>query len=130
MKIAALARWSARLAATAVTGLFITFLVGEGTPDPRALTDQEIAMFGALLVMIIGTLIAWRRDFTGALILLAGFAGFAWLEQGWPPAAFLVYPAAAALLLLSGLLRFIHLRRHPADAPTASSPPPTPRPAA
>lgn len=126
---AALARWLARLAATAMTALFITFLVREGAGDPRELTDQEIGEFGALLVMVIGTLIAWRRDLIGALVILAGYGAFAWLEHGWPPLPFAVYPAAAALLLLSALLRWLRRRQAPGSASPADQPSPAPRPA-
>lgn len=126
MKTAFVARWLARLAATAITALFITFLVGEGTPDLRDLTDQELAGFGALFLMIIGTLVAWRRDLLGALVLIAGYAAFALIEGGWPPVPFLVYPLAALLLLLSALIRWIRRRRQP---PAASDTEPLPGPA-
>lgn len=128
MKTAFIARWLGRLAATAITALFITFLVGEGTPDPRALTDQEIAGFGAIFLMVVGTLVAWRRDLLGALILLGGYAAFALIENGWPPIPFLLYPLAASLLLLSALIRFIRQRRRP-PAAADSSPLPGPTPA-
>lgn len=109
----ALARWLGRLAATAMTALFITFLVREGVGDLRELTDQELGEFGAVFVMVVGTLVAWRRDLAGALLLLAGYGAFAWLERGWPPLPFAAYPLAAALLLLSAALRW-YRRRHPA----------------
>lgn len=126
---ATLARWLARLAATAITALFITFLVREGAGDPRELTDQEIGGFGALLVMVIGTLVAWRRDLTGALLILAGYAAFAWLERGWPPLPFALYPAAATLLLLSALLRWLRRRRErSAQPPLVTGRPATPAP--
>ena len=113
MKTAFLARWLARLAATAITGLFIAFLVGDGAPDPRQLSDAELAGFGAVLFMVAGTLVAWRRDLPGALLILAGYGAFAFIDKGWPPLPFLVYPVAAALLLLSAGLRWLSRRRHP-----------------
>lgn len=117
---AALTRWLARLAATALTALFITFLVKEGVGDLRELTDQEIGEFGAVLIMVIGTLVAWRRDLLGAVLLVAGYAAFAWLERGWPPFPFAVYPVAAGLLLISAVLR--RLRRAPPGTSTAADP--------
>jgi hypothetical protein len=129
LKTAFVARWLARLAATAITALFITFLVGEGTPDLRDLTDQELAGFGALFLMIIGSVVAWRRDLLGALILIAGYAAFALIESGWPPIPFLVYPLAALLLLISAIIRWTRRRRQPAAA-TGTDPLPGPAPAA
>lgn len=120
MKLATLCRWTARLAATAITALFVVFLVGEGTPDLRELTDQELLGFGAVLIMVLGTLAGWVRDLPGALLILAGYAAFAAVENGWPPLPFVLYLAAGILLLLSRLLRLIPPR--PAAAPAGPSP--------
>lgn len=134
MRLAALFRWLARLGATAVTGLFITFLVRDGNIDVRELTDAELGGFGALLLMVVGTLLGWRMDLTGGILLLAGYAVFSVLEAGNPPLPFHVYGAAGLLLLLAGIIRVFYVWRHlrakaapnPAPAPSPV-PSPTPR---
>jgi len=125
MKLATICRWSGRLAATAISALFVAFLVGEGTPDFRELTDRELLGLAAVLLMMVGTLAGWVRDLTGALLILAGYAAFAAIEKGWPPLPFAVYLAAGSLLLLSRALRLIGRRpsdpsREPADMPPAA----------
>jgi hypothetical protein len=124
MKIATFCRWTGRLTATAVTALFITFLVGEGTPDLRELTDYELLGFGAVLLMVLGTLAGWVRDLHGALLILAGYAAFAAIENGWPPLPFAAYLAAGILLLISRALRLFH--RGGKTAPPATEPAPLP----
>ena len=123
---AALTRWLARLAATALTALFLTFLVREGVGDLRELTDQEIGEFGAVLVMVVGTVLAWRRDLVGAALMVAGYLVFAWLEGGWPPFPFAVYPVAAGLLLVSAVLRRLRRAAPPTAAPASDAAGPAP----
>jgi len=113
MKLATFCRWTARLAATAVTALFIAFLIGEGTPNLRELTDRELLGFGALFLMVIGTLAGWVRDLPGALLILAGYGAFAAVENGWPPLPFAVYLAAGLLFLASLVLRLFRRRTSP-----------------
>jgi len=123
MRLATPCRWTGRLAATAITALFITFLVGEGTPDVRELSDRELLAFGAVLLMVAGTLVGWLRDLAGGMLILAGYSAFAAIEKGWPPLPFAVFLAAGILLLLSGLLRRF---RPPRAAEEAADPaPPT-----
>jgi len=124
MKLATLCRWTARLAATAVTALFITFVVGEGRPDLRELTDQELLGFGAVFLMVLGTLAGWVRDLPGALLILAGYGAFAAIEGGWPPLPFAVYFGAGILFLLSRVLRLFRRRQRPAEAAAPSPVPP------
>jgi hypothetical protein len=126
MKLATFCRWTARMAATAVSALFITFLIGEGKPDLRELTDQELLGFGAVFLMVLGALVGWIRDLPAALLLLAGYAAFAAVENGWPPLPFAAFPVAALLFLLSRLLRLLDRRRPAAQ----SAPEPSPLPPA
>jgi hypothetical protein len=125
MKVATLCRWTGRLAATAITGLLIAFLVGEGTPEVRELSDSELLGFGALFLMVLGTLVGWVRDLAGGLLLLAGYGAFALVEHGWPPLPFAVFFAAGLLLTASGILR----RFRPASKPAATAPDPANKPA-
>ena len=124
MRIATLCRWAARLTATTVTALFITFLVGEGSPDLRELTDSELLAFAAVLLMVLGTLAGWLRDLLGAALILAGYGAFAAIEHGWPPLPFALYLAAGVLLLTSWLLRRVVRRRRPEQP--AATPAPAP----
>lgn len=117
MKLATLCRWTARLAATAVTALFITFVVGEGRPDLRELSDPELLGFVAVFLMILGTLAGWVRDLPGALLILAGYGAFAAIEHGWPPPAFAPWLIAGLLFLASRLLRLVRRGARTASGP-------------
>jgi hypothetical protein len=129
MRLATICRWTARLAATAIAALFIAFLVGEGTPDLRDLTDQELLAFGAVFLMVLGTLFGWLRDLPAALLIFAGYGAFAAIEHGWPPAPFAVWPAAGLLFLLSRVLRLFGRKPAPAEAaPAKAAPGPAPSP--
>lgn len=122
MKLATLCRWTARLAATAVAALFVAFLVGEGQPDLRELTDRELLGLLAVFLMLAGTLAGWIRDLPGAILILAGYGAFAALEKGWPPAPFAPWLAAGVLFLLSLVLRRLGGRARGPAAGVAAPP--------
>jgi len=74
-------RWIARVLATALFLLIVVFVVGEGPPSMAQLTTQEQMMFGALFVMLLGTLIGWKREVWGGILLVAGFLSFCLVDN-------------------------------------------------
>ena len=104
--IAALLRWSARLLATAMAALFITFLVQQ-PPDPERFAPGEITSLGGVALMLLGTALAWRFVLAGGLAMLAGYLVFALASDGWPPLPFGVFLLSGlALVVAAGLRRF------------------------
>jgi hypothetical protein len=117
-------RWGARLLALCAAGFFVAFLILEGFGDVRALSDTELGGLGAVLVMLVGTVAAWRWVLSGGLLLLAGYAAFAAAAGGWPPLPFAPFAVAGVVLLLTGILR--RFRRRPTTEPAEFAPRPGP----
>jgi hypothetical protein len=68
-------RWIARLLALASAGLFVAFIAMSGAKTVSALTwnsPQGIPLLIALVVAIVGVLIAWRWELIGGLMSIAG----------------------------------------------------------
>jgi hypothetical protein len=69
-----IAHWLGCLLGTAIALLFVAFALG-GHEEPPPVSPATVA----LGVMLFGYLLAWWRDWLGAFVSLAGFAGFyAW----------------------------------------------------
>jgi len=68
-----LARWTARILATGLLLFVMVFVVAEGLPRPSSLTTREQLMFGGLFAMLLGTLVGWKREAWGGILMVAGF---------------------------------------------------------
>jgi hypothetical protein len=98
-------RWTARILGILCLGLFLLFLVGEGGFNPFHLTMIELLMTLCLLIVLIGILVAWKKEgwggaiMVGSIILfyLINFAGSRKFPGGW------VFP----VLLVPGVLFLI-----------------------
>jgi hypothetical protein len=84
--------------------MVVVFAFGEGWPNPSELTGVEMAHFGALILMMIGALIAWRWELIGAVTLLAGFGLFWGFGGSYPGGYFNLFPLAGCLHLIAWLL--------------------------
>jgi hypothetical protein len=126
MLVVGVFRWGARLLATAAAALVIAFVAGEGIGDLRELTDAELGGMGAVFVMLVGTLLGWRWDILGGLLLLAGFGAFMLIERGWPPVPFAAFALAGLLLVVTGVWR--RWRKRPGRPAEPGPLPPLARP--
>ncbi|MDP4199325.1 MAG: hypothetical protein Q8922_10675 [Bacteroidota bacterium] len=69
-------RWTARIAGLLIVLVVLTLAIGEGLPNPTAMTFPEAIMSVFLLFMLAGILIAWKRELLGGAMLLAGYLGY------------------------------------------------------
>ncbi len=67
------ARWAARTLSVLLLWLFVTMAIGEATPEHL----REMALGNALFTMLVGLIVAWKREGLGSLLILGGFAAFA-----------------------------------------------------
>ncbi|MFO0960625.1 MAG: hypothetical protein U0800_24850 [Isosphaeraceae bacterium] len=72
--------WAGRGLGLAMALLFLTFLVGEGPPNPARLTPREAALFVAMLAFVAGGLALWKWPTRGALLNLGGLFAFELIE--------------------------------------------------
>ncbi len=68
-------RWTARILALLLVGVFLVFMVGQGF-NPLALKGAEIAQSAVLLVALAGMLLLWRWELPGGTMVVAGMAAF------------------------------------------------------
>jgi hypothetical protein len=114
--VAALCRWTARVIAALLLGLFLFFAIGEGLPNPLTLSPVIQAEFLALALVFGGILLGWRWELVGGLLSLlsAGLFYVAVLSSGvgntaiWFPVALAI---PGALYVTSALLRRAGIRR-------------------
>ena len=75
-------RWISRIAGSLLLVLILAIAIGEGVPDPRGQPAEVNACLLAMLVMMIGQLLAWKREAAGAALILSGFTLFAVINHG------------------------------------------------
>jgi len=106
--LAAVARWAARLMGAFLVGLVLLLAIGEGPPNPLALTGREQALTVAFVASLAGMVLLWWRELAGGLLALGGVAGFYVIyyvtSNGWPRGW--VFP----LFFLPGLLALVAWR--------------------
>ncbi|WP_421919372.1 DUF7670 domain-containing protein [Marinifilum sp.] len=69
-------RWLARFLGIFLFLFFIWFTIEIGTPDLAIMSNQEVKLFIANLIMLIGLIVVWRFEFIGSLFLLGGYTFF------------------------------------------------------
>ena len=75
-------RWTARVVGIALLILIATFAVGEGVPNPLAMSVLENLLTIGILTMLVGQLLAWKWEGLGGLLIVGGFALFAIVNHG------------------------------------------------
>ena len=73
----AVLRWTARVVGVALLGLIVAFAIGEGVPNPLRGSLRENLLTAGLLTMV-----AWKWEGIGSLLILGGFALFAIVNHG------------------------------------------------
>jgi hypothetical protein len=101
--ISSYARWTARIISALIMLLFLVFLIGEGAP--KHLTTREMEMFGALGIMILGLILAFKWELPGCGITIIGYAAFSLLNGNtMANTPFIAFPIAAILHLIARIL--------------------------
>lgn len=70
-------RWTARAIGIGIVGLIAILAIGEGGPNPFAMSLRENLLGLALLTMTLGLLVGWKWEGAGGILILGGFAWFA-----------------------------------------------------
>jgi hypothetical protein len=104
-------RWLARVTSLVSAGLLLLFIIGEGGSGPNPITAREwIGLLFFPFGVVVGMLIAWRREVLGSLVSIGSLACF-YIVYGLVLAhrlqlgsAFALFTAPAFLFLLSGLV--------------------------
>jgi hypothetical protein len=115
--LAASCRWTARIIAALMLGLFLFFAIGEGLPNLLTVAPVIQAEFVAFALIFGGIVVGWRWELVGGLLSLlsAGLFYVAVLSSGvgnrsaWWPFVALALPGA--LLITSAFLRRADIRR-------------------
>lgn len=69
-------RWVARIVGSLLVMMVLAFMIGEGLPNPLVMSSIELATSLAFLIMIVGLLLAWRREGLGGALTVGGFLAF------------------------------------------------------
>ncbi|MGQ1911409.1 DUF7670 domain-containing protein [Marinifilum sp. RC60d5] len=69
-------RWIARFIGIFLFLFFVWFAMEIGTPDFDMMSLQEIKLFAANLLMLIGLIIVWKFEFIGSIILIGSYVFF------------------------------------------------------
>ena len=70
-----------RIAGALLILLVIAMTVAEGLPTPSQLTDKELALFAAFILMFIGLIIAYKKEILGGVLTSIGYLFFAFTEM-------------------------------------------------
>ena len=97
------ARWAARILEILTTGVILMFAIGEGVSNPLAAWSRnELIMLAFFIMPVAGSLVAWKREGAGAVIMLAGailFGGWDLFSSGNGKAFIIMIPWAVAATL-------------------------------
>ncbi len=102
--------WAARVLSLVSIGIILLFFIGEGFNPTRLTAGEWALMLCFPLSVMVGMLVAWRREALGGLIAVGGLLSFylvhavlahGYLPRGW---AYVAFASPGFLFLLSALL--------------------------
>ena len=94
-------RWTARAIGIALLILIVALAIGEGVPNPLAMSLQENLIGLALLTMTVGLLAGWKWEGIGGLLIVGGFAVFAVVNHPFRVNAVMVMWVVIGLMYLA-----------------------------
>jgi len=107
--LATIFRWTARVVGTVMVGFSMLIAIGEGVPNPFTQSFVIGLGFLALTLVLTGILLAWRWEFSGALMSIVGWVLFVVAENiNWRNSLFFILLGVPSLLYLGSYF----LRRH------------------
>ena len=114
-------KWAARLLGLLGFAFVLMFILAEGFPPVWKQPPAVQVELGAMVLMLIGLLLGWKRELAGAAFIATGWLIFGIAEKGWPPVPY------TAFLIVAVLYGYLWWRRRAgAQAPAPSSTPPSP----
>ena len=122
-KVCRIVRWTARIIGTLLLVLFlvgfVASFVAEGATPLGQLTTAEILMFGATFMMLVGVALAWRWEFVGGALAIAGGIGFTVVDSVRSGFRIVWFPA---VFVVVGVLYVLHAWRCPQAVPAPDPP--------
>ncbi|NOU58256.1 DUF7670 domain-containing protein [Marinifilum caeruleilacunae] len=111
MKLAvSIIRWVARFLGIFLFLFFLWFAIEIGAPDLDMMSNQEVKLFTANLLMLIGLIVVWKFEFIGSLFLLGGYIFFSIVNYSfWIGPVFPIFSLIGILHIFcwfSDVLRF------------------------
>ena len=114
-------RWGARLLGTISVGVLLLFLFGEDRSLLTITLGQAIGLFFFPFGLMIGLILAWKKELIGGAIAVGSILGFysiyeLLISNLWPKGWwFAVFALPGALFLLYGMIASVrnsgHLRK-------------------
>jgi len=100
-RIINLLRWLTRILGILLIFVIVLFAVGEGLPNPLALTANEQLGLVALIIMLAGLILAWKFEGMGGLLVIIGYIFFCIIErQILRQGVFFIFPVVGLSFLL------------------------------
>jgi hypothetical protein len=94
-------RWLARITGIMLGLMVVAFAMEKGIPSVSQLRNPESWRFIAMVVMLLGAILAWRREALGGLLMIVGFIALWAIDRHFPGIWFGVFPLAGLLHLLA-----------------------------
>ena len=103
-------RWTARIFAAACLAILFLFIFGENSDWSKISADEMIGLFFFPVGLIIGLILAWRKELPGGAIAVGSVLAFYFvyglllngsLQQGW---WFILFAIPGALFLAYGIV--------------------------
>ena len=111
--LATIFRWIGRVFGLVLIGLTLLIATGEGMPNP--FTQPLVIQIGflAMALVLLGILLAWRWELSGAIMSLAGWVLFVGAERvNWRHSMFLILLCVPSLLFLGSSFLRRHQKKH------------------
>jgi len=111
--LATIFRWIARVIGIVLVGLMLILAIGEGVPN--LFTQPFLIQLGflALALVVSGILLAWRWEFLGGIMSLAGWVLFILAERvHWQHSLFFILLVVPSLLFLGSSFLCRYYEKH------------------
>lgn len=70
-------RWTARTTSLPLLVLLVLLTMGDGVPNPVTASSRERLFLVVVLMLLVGLVLAWKREGVGSLLILGGLVLFA-----------------------------------------------------
>ncbi|MCT4604328.1 MAG: hypothetical protein N4A59_15670 [Marinifilum sp.] len=74
--VVSIIRWVARFLGIFLFLFFVWFAIEIGAPNLDIMSNQEVKLFIANILMLIGLIVVWKFELIGSLFLLGGYIFF------------------------------------------------------
>ncbi|MBN2294260.1 MAG: hypothetical protein JXM70_17665 [Pirellulales bacterium] len=82
LPVVVLSRWTARTISIPIFGLVFVLVHGNGVPNPFTASLHKNLLGTAVLLLFVGSIVAWKWEGIGGLLIIGGLVLFAIVAQG------------------------------------------------